>query len=67
MDGLFSKRIQVQLFDLAPCPGSAPQKLQTGLDAGIVGETFDWDAPAQFSPTVLLDKLGEDHFERYSV
>ena len=64
---LFRERIQVKLLDLCPRPGGAPQKLQTGFDTGILVKAFDGDAPSQFSPAILLDKLGEDHFKRNSV
>ena len=58
---------QIQVINLFPGPGRSAQKLQTGLDARVIGEALDRDAPAQFLPTVLLHQMSKDHFERKTV
>ena len=58
---------QIQVINLFPGPGRSAQKLQTGLDARVIGEALDRDAPAQFLPTVLLHQMSKDHFERKAV
>jgi hypothetical protein len=58
---------QIQRFDLFPGPGRSSQKLQARFDTGIILETLDIDAPAQFIPTVMLHEVDENHFQGYAV
>lgn len=43
------------------------QKLQTGLDAGVIIETPDADGPAHFFPAVMCDQFGKNRFKSYTV
>lgn len=58
---------QIQVFNPFSCPGSFSQKVQTGLDAGILLKTFDRDAPAHFFPAKFFNQVVQDHFECDSV
>ena len=64
---LLSYGSQIQFFHLFSCPGRPAQKLQTGLDAGIIRKALNGNAPAQFFPAVMLHKAGQDHFKRYAM
>ena len=54
---------QVEIFNLFPGPGGSPQKLETGLDARVIGETPDIDPIPQPLPPVIVNEPIEDHFE----
>jgi hypothetical protein len=53
LEPVFSKRLEVQLFYLLPCPRCFAQELQTRFDGRVVIETTDVDAHAQFFPAVF--------------
>ena len=64
---LFAQHEQVQAFDLVARPGRAPQKLQAGANAGLVGEATDRDQRAQLMPAVMVGQLRDDHLQRQAV
>ena len=64
---LLSYGSQIQFFHLFSCPGRPAQKLQTGLDAGVIRKALNGNAPAQFIPAIMLHKADQDHFKRYTM
>ena len=56
--------LQIQLFDLRSRPRRFPQELQAGLDARVIIKASDIDALPHFLPSIMLNKLGQDHFQR---
>src|SRR5262245_33779661 len=64
VDARLGKRIDVEMLDLFPGPGSPAQKLEAGLHRGIVPETVDIDSSGQLVPAIVIHKLDNDTLER---
>ena len=58
---------EVQIFNLLPRPGCLAQKFQTRFQGRVVGETADFDAPAQSIPTVVFGQTLDYVFESLAV
>jgi hypothetical protein len=55
------------VFHPLPRPRRLAQKCEAGLDRGIELKTADGNAPPHFAPTMPLDKLIENVFQRDAV
>lgn len=64
---LLAQSVDIQRFDAFPRPGRAAQEFEAGCNARVVGEAADVDDLSQRGPTVVVDQIGEDHFQRHAV
>lgn len=63
----YSHISQIQIFNFLPGPGGAPQKVQTGLNAGIIIETSYIDDSPHFIPSIVFDKLSKNLFQGHAL
>lgn len=64
---IVADRVHIQSLDLFSGPVCFPKKLQAAVDARLMVETIDFDAVTQLLPTVLVNQVLEDRFQRDAV
>jgi hypothetical protein len=64
---LIAPDADIKLFYFLSGPGRFAQKREAGLDAGVEPEAPDVNDTTQVFPPKMFNKLGHDHFQRFSV
>ena len=57
---LFPQHEQIQSFNFVSGPRGLSQELQTGTDAGVLGEAPYWNPLAKFKPSEVRFKLTQN-------
>jgi hypothetical protein len=67
MPRVVTDRVQIEPLNFCSGPVRFSKKFQTAVDARLAGKTIDVDAVTQALPTVLIDQVLEDRFQRDAV
>ena len=61
-DTAFGANINIEFFYFVAGPGSPPQELEAGFDAGIICKTIEFDVFSKAIPAQVIHEIGENLF-----